>query len=113
MWPSGTRRRSAEVDDDYLRERVADVRDVARRILRNLAGRSTQFLAQPGQPSIVIAHDLAPSETALLNRNPVIGFATDLGSPTSHTAVMARALGIPAIVGCAMSACGFRRATRS
>ena len=89
----------AEVNDDYLRERAADVRDVAHRILRNLSGRSTEFLDKVEQPCIVVAHDLAPSDAASINKKSVIAFVTDLGSPTSHTAIMARALGIPAIVG--------------
>lgn len=87
------------IEDDYLRERAADVRDVTRRILRNLAGRSGSDLMQLSEPCVVIANDLAPSETATMNREKVVGFATDLGSPTSHTAIMARALGIPAVVG--------------
>lgn len=87
------------LEDDYLRERAVDVRDIARRLLRNLAGRSSSALANLEQPCIIIAHDLSPSETAGLNRKKVLGFATDLGSPTSHTAIMARALGIPAVVG--------------
>ncbi len=89
----------ARIEDDYLRERAADVRDVARRILKNLAGEEFRTLAGLTEPCIVIAHDLAPSESAVLDRNKVIGFATDLGSPTSHTAIMARALDIPAAVG--------------
>lgn len=89
----------ASVEDDYLRERAADIRDVTRRILRNLSGQDPQSLARLEHPSIVIAHDLAPSETATLPRDKVLGFATELGSPTSHTAIMARAMGIPAIVG--------------
>lgn len=87
------------VEDDYLRERAVDVRDVTRRILRNLSGSSSTTLAHLQQPCIVVAHDLAPSEAAMINKEKVIAFATDLGSPTSHTAIMARALGIPAIVG--------------
>jgi phosphotransferase system enzyme I (PtsI) len=87
------------LEDDYLRERAVDVRDIARRLLRNLAGRSSSALAHLEQPCIIIAHDLAPSETAGLTKSKVLGFATDLGSPTSHTAIMARALGIPAVVG--------------
>ncbi len=87
------------IEDDYLRERAADVRDVTRRILRNLAGRSGSELMKLAEPCVVIANDLAPSETATMNREKVVGFATDLGSPTSHTAIMARALGIPAVVG--------------
>lgn len=89
----------ARIEDDYLRERAADVRDVTRRILRNLSGRSGTDLQQLQDPCVVIANDLAPSETASMNREKVVGFATDLGSPTSHTAIMARALGIPAVVG--------------
>jgi phosphotransferase system enzyme I (PtsI) len=89
----------SNVEDDYLRERAADVRDVARRILHNLAGRSRSVLDQVQEPCILIANDLAPSDAATLNRDKIIGLATDLGSPTSHTAIMARALEIPAIVG--------------
>jgi phosphotransferase system enzyme I (PtsI) len=89
----------AGVEDDYLRERAADVRDVTRRILRNLSGRSGALLAQLDHACILIASDLAPSDTASLNKKKVSGFATDLGSPTSHTAIMARALEIPAVVG--------------
>ncbi len=89
----------AKVEDDYLRERAADVRDVARRILRNLSGGAVSSLAGISSHCIVIANDLSPSETATMNRQHVIGFATDLGSRTSHTAIMARALEIPAIVG--------------
>ena len=89
----------AELEDDYLRERAADVRDVTRRVLRNLSGRSTTQLAQLEHQCVIVANDLAPSETATLNKEKVIGFVTDLGSPTSHTAIMARALAIPAVVG--------------
>ena len=89
----------ARIEDDYLRERAADVRDVTRRILRNLSGKSRSDILELEEPCIVVANDLAPSETATMNKDKVIGFATDLGSQTSHTAIMARALGIPAIVG--------------
>jgi len=89
----------ASVEDDYLRERVADVKDVARRIIRNLSGAEETSLDSMSDKQIVVAVDLAPSETASMNKDLVTGFATDLGSPTSHTAVMARALEIPAIVG--------------
>ena len=87
------------IEDDYLRERAADVRDVTRRVLRNLSGRSSAFLAQLDKAYIVVSNDLAPSDTATLNKDKVMGFGTDLGSPTSHTAIMARALAIPAVVG--------------
>jgi len=85
--------------DDYLRERVADVKDIARRLLRNLAGRNVSPHGDIEEESIVIAVDLAPSETAALPKDLVLGFATDLGSPTSHSAVMARGMQIPAVVG--------------
>jgi len=88
----------AGVEDDYVRERVADVRDVARRIMRNLSGRGTDLLEQLRHKHIIIAYDLAPSDTASLRKDMAIAFATDMGSPTSHTAVMARALEIPAVV---------------
>lgn len=86
------------VEDDYLRERVADVKDVARRIVRNLCG---GFPAddRPPEKHIVVAADLAPSETATMRKETVIGFAIDMGSPTAHSAVMARSLEIPAVVG--------------
>jgi phosphotransferase system enzyme I (PtsI) len=87
------------VEDDYLRERVADVKDVARRVLRNLTGGKSHVLDGLRERSIVVAPDLAPSETASLRKEMVMGFATDMGSSTSHTAIMARALGIPAVVG--------------
>ncbi|MDP6630717.1 MAG: phosphoenolpyruvate--protein phosphotransferase [Kiritimatiellia bacterium] len=88
----------AALKDDYLRERVADVRDVARRVIRNLTGDIDTALGSLTQKHIVVANDLAPSDTATLRKDVVSGFATDLGSPTSHTAVMARALEIPAVV---------------
>jgi len=78
---------------------VADVRDVARRLVRSLDASLRADLVDLKQRHIVVARDLAPSETASLRRDMVIGFVTDLGSPTSHTAVMARALTIPAVVG--------------
>lgn len=89
----------ASLDDEYLRERVVDVKDVARRLLRNLLGATGSALTELSQRHIVVAEDLAPSETASLRKEVVCGFATDLGSPTSHSAVMARALEIPAVVG--------------
>lgn len=87
------------VEDDYLRERVTDVRDVGRRIVRNLLGTASGDRAELPNHHIIVASDLAPSETASLPKDKIVGFATNLGSPTSHTAVMARALEIPAVVG--------------
>lgn len=89
----------ADVQDEYLRERQADVRDVARRLMRNLSGVEETVLSAIKHQHIIVAVDLAPSETATLRKEFVLGFATDLGSPTSHTAVMARALELPAVVG--------------
>ncbi|MCX7590012.1 MAG: phosphoenolpyruvate--protein phosphotransferase, partial [Kiritimatiellae bacterium] len=88
----------ASVEDEYLRERVADVRDVARRLILNLHGGEETPLAESARGHVVVATDLAPSDTAGLGKGMVLGLATDLGSPTSHTAVMARALEIPAVV---------------
>ena len=90
----------AEVNDDYLRERAADMRDVSSRLLSNLLGRPQHIdLRHLAEPCIIISHDLTPSTTAQLDRNKVLGFATDIGSKTSHTAIMARSLRIPAVVG--------------
>ena len=89
----------SQVGDDYLRERSADVRDVTRRILGNLMGQEPSQLASLKEPCILIAHDVPPSEAATLNTDKVLALATDVGSPTSHTAIMARALGITAVVG--------------
>lgn len=89
----------AQLEDDYLRERAADVRDVTRRILRNLTGESTSQLAELSEPCVLIAHDLPPSEAASLNAQKVLALAIDVGSPTSHTAIMARALGVVGVVG--------------
>lgn len=87
------------VQDDYLRERVADIRDVARRIIRNLCGRTDSSLLGLGGKYVIVADDLPPSLTASLRKDTVLGIATDMGSATSHTAVMARAMELPAIVG--------------
>jgi phosphotransferase system enzyme I (PtsI) len=87
------------IDDPYLRERVVDIQDVSRRVIRNLLGKAPQNPAANQAPHIVFAHNLTPSDTALLNRELVRGFATEIGSKTSHTAILARSLEIPAIVG--------------
>jgi len=86
--------------DDYLRERVADLRDVAGRVVNNLLGHEESVdVANLKAPCVVIAHDLAPSTTARLDKKMVLGFGTDVGGKTSHTAIMARSLRIPAVVG--------------
>ena len=89
----------AQSDDTYLRERAADIRDVCHRILRNLIGKPHEDLRHLSGNRIVIAYDLSPSDAAMIDRRHIKGFATDIGSRTSHTAIMARALEIPAVVG--------------
>jgi phosphotransferase system enzyme I (PtsI) len=88
-----------QVEDPYLRERAADILDVGRRVVHNLLGRKLADIYALDAPSIILAHDLSPSDTALLNRQMALGFATEAGSTTSHTAIMARSLNIPAVVG--------------
>src|SRR2546428_10481274 len=79
------------MDDEYLRERAADMRDVTARILDNLLGRQGESdLRKIQEPCIIISYDLTPSTTALLDKKMVLGFATDVGSKTSHTAILAR-----------------------
>jgi phosphotransferase system enzyme I (PtsI) len=87
------------IDDPYLRERVVDIEDVARRVIRHLLGKAPQNPAAHDQSHIIVAHNLTPSDTAQLDRDLVHGFVTEIGSKTSHTAIMARSLEIPAIVG--------------
>lgn len=88
------------IDDAYLRERAADMRDVTSRVMANLLGHvQHEDLLNLKDPCIVIGEDLSPSEVATLNRKFVLGFATDAGSKTSHTAIMARSLRLPAVVG--------------
>lgn len=90
----------AAIEDDYLRERATDMRDVTSRVLNNLLGvEADADLRNLKEPCIIISHDLTPSNTAQLDKRNVLGFATDVGSKTSHTAIMARSLRIPAIVG--------------
>ncbi|MEI7958413.1 MAG: phosphoenolpyruvate--protein phosphotransferase [Verrucomicrobiota bacterium] len=88
----------SEIDDPYLRERALDINDVCRRVVRNLMGHDAKSPTQIDVPHILVAHNLTPSDTAQLNRHLVLGFATDVGSRTSHTAIMARSLNIPAVV---------------
>ena len=87
------------IDDPYLRERVVDIEDVARRVIRHIIGKTSQNPATLVQSHIIVSHNLTPSDTAQLNRGLVHGFVTEIGSKTSHTAIMARSLEIPAIVG--------------
>jgi phosphotransferase system enzyme I (PtsI) len=84
-------------DDSYLRERVIDLEDVTRRVLGNMGGPCA--VGQPNYPHVLLTHDLAPSETLEMDRTRMLGFATEAGSQTSHTAILARSLSIPAVVG--------------
>ncbi|WP_270759167.1 phosphoenolpyruvate-protein phosphotransferase PtsI [Klebsiella variicola] len=88
-----------ELDDEYLKERAADVRDIGKRLLRNILGLSIIDLSAIQDEVILVAADLTPSETAQLNLKKVLGFITDAGGRTSHTSIMARSLELPAIVG--------------
>ncbi|QGY30084.1 phosphoenolpyruvate-protein phosphotransferase PtsI [Pantoea cypripedii] len=88
-----------ELDDEYLKERAADVRDIGKRLLQNILGLHIVDLSAIEEESILVAKDLTPSETAQLNLKKVLGFITDLGGRTSHTSIMARSLELPAIVG--------------
>ncbi|MGM3161973.1 phosphoenolpyruvate-protein phosphotransferase PtsI [Dickeya undicola] len=88
-----------ELDDEYLKERAADMRDIGKRLLKNILGLHIVDLGDIQDEVILIAKDLTPSETAQLNLNKVLGFITDIGGRTSHTSIMARSLELPAIVG--------------
>ena len=88
-----------QAESRYMRERVSDVWDLERRILRHLIGKTRDELSQLETSAVIIAHDLTPSQTASLDRSKIKGIATDAGGLTSHTAILAHALGIPAIVG--------------
>ncbi|MEM7626513.1 MAG: phosphoenolpyruvate--protein phosphotransferase [Planctomycetota bacterium] len=85
--------------DRYFRDRVNDIYDLQRRLLRQLISTGANDLSKIDSPSIVIAHDLTPSQTAGLDKTKIMALATDAGGRTSHTAILAHALGIPAIVG--------------
>ncbi len=87
------------IDDEYLKSRKTDVDYVGERILRNLLGKETETLAQIKEEVIVVAHDLSPADTAQMAKDKVTAFVTDIGGKTSHTAIMARSLEIPAVVG--------------
>ena len=86
------------MEDEYMRERAADIKDVAKRLMNNLAGVEDSFDIEETN-TIVIAHDLTPSDTAQLDKEKVIAFLTNIGGRTSHSAIMARTLEIPAVVG--------------
>lgn len=88
-----------KIDDPYLRERALDIQDVTKRVIRNLQGKAPKTFLALSKPHILVAHNLTPSDTASINRSNVLGVATDMGSRTSHAAILARSLNIPAVVG--------------
>jgi len=87
------------IDDGYLRDRSRDILDVGKKVLKRLLGREREELASLPSPVIVVAHNLTPADTIAMRKENVIGFATDIGGRTSHTAIMAQSLEIPAVVG--------------
>ena len=89
----------SKIDDPYLRERALDIQDVTKRVIRNLQGKAPKAFLSLSQPHILVAHNLTPSDTASMNRENVLGIATDIGSRTSHAAILARSLNIPAVLG--------------
>lgn len=89
----------SEIDDEYLKERAGDIRDIGNRLIKNILGMHIVDLGEINEEVILVAYDLTPSETAQLNLDKVLGFITDIGGRTSHTSIMARSLELPAIVG--------------
>jgi phosphoenolpyruvate-protein phosphotransferase (PTS system enzyme I) len=89
----------SKIEDEYLRERTADLNDVGKRVLRHLLGKEHKGLKDLKEMVVVIAHDLSPSDTAAMHKQLVCAFVTDIGGKTSHTAIMAKSLEIPAVVG--------------
>lgn len=89
----------ARIDDEYLRERATDIRDVSRRLLQNLMGVDSHGVARTMEGGILVCHDISPSETAGLEKGKVRAIVTDVGSRTSHAVIMARSIQVPAVVG--------------
>jgi phosphotransferase system enzyme I (PtsI) len=95
----GYQRRFLNMGDELLRDRVRDIRDIERRLLRHLSGQSAEDLTHLNEPVILVAHDLTPSQSANLAQTKVVGVAMDAGGLTSHTAIVVRSMGIPAVMG--------------
>ncbi len=87
------------IEDEYLRDRRTDIDSIGERLMRNLMGQTQQSLCDIDRKAIVVAHDLSPADTMQMNRDKIIGFVTDVGGRTSHTAILARSMGIPAVIG--------------
>ncbi|QBD87600.1 phosphoenolpyruvate--protein phosphotransferase [Clostridium tetani] len=88
-----------QIEDDYMRERVADIKDVTNRILRILTGNEGISISEIEEESILIGYDLTPSDTAQIDKEKILGFATEIGGVTSHSAIIARSIGIPSVLG--------------
>lgn len=101
IWKVGQRyiEAFALIDDEYLRERASDIRDVMRRLLSNLTGQKLQHLGEVVNERVLVANDISPSESATMDQAKMLGIVTDVGSKTSHAVIVARSLGIPAVVG--------------
>ena len=89
----------SEIDDEYLRERSGDIRDVAQRVLQNLLGHSSQSLSQLVEKRVVVANDISPSDAAGIDSSQALAIVTDSGSKTSHAVIVARSMKVPAVVG--------------
>jgi len=89
----------SEIDDEYLRERAADIKDVTKRVLHVLLGQAATSLTELVEKRIIVAHDISPSEAAGIDRSAALGILTDVGSHTSHAVIVARSMKIPAVVG--------------
>ncbi|MFA4908774.1 MAG: phosphoenolpyruvate--protein phosphotransferase, partial [Candidatus Omnitrophota bacterium] len=89
----------SRIEDEYIKERISDINDVSKRVMRNLLGKKGKWLEGLTEKVIVVAHDLSPSDTAAMHKQNVSAFVTDIGGKTSHTAIMAKSLEIPAVVG--------------
>ena len=89
----------SQIDDPYIKERIVDVEYVAERVLRNLAGKQVESLYEINERVIIVAHELSPADTSSINIGKIMGFITDVGGRTSHAAIIAQSLKIPAVVG--------------
>ncbi len=89
----------SKIEDSYLKERISDVEYVSQRILRNLVGTRSKSIAEIDESVLIVSRDLSPADTVQMKMDRILGFATDMGGKTSHTAIIARSLGIPAVVG--------------
>ncbi len=88
-----------EIDDEYLRERAGDIRDVAQRVLQNLLGQASNSLARLADKRVIVANDISPSDSAGVDRSAALAIVTDSGSKTSHAVIVARSMKVPAVVG--------------